>query len=203
MAGRGSVALPAAFAPGRRPTPMGTFPPPALRTRRADLRHRALPVESCGSHRPGRTRPSSSGGPGAANAAPGGGVEGSGRGTWSRGRSALETQGTETGAEGALAPAPIRGRTPDGRIRCSTRGATSRASSSRLVRANSRHAALDADRRNGDPAQTVDRRRGARDGDADGLDLPSLRALSMSGRPQDRAQSRPNPRGRGVHGAAS
>ena len=30
------------FAPGRSPTPVGTFPPPALRTRRADFRHRAL-----------------------------------------------------------------------------------------------------------------------------------------------------------------
>ena len=31
-----------AFAPGRSPSPVGTFPPPALRTRRADFRHRAL-----------------------------------------------------------------------------------------------------------------------------------------------------------------
>ena len=36
------MAYPALSQPGRRPSPMGTFPPPALRTRRADFRHRAL-----------------------------------------------------------------------------------------------------------------------------------------------------------------
>ena len=33
---------PALSRPGRSPKPVGTFPPPALRTRRADCRHRAL-----------------------------------------------------------------------------------------------------------------------------------------------------------------
>ena len=42
VAGRGSVAHPVLSQPGRSPIPMGTFPPPALRTRRADFRHRAL-----------------------------------------------------------------------------------------------------------------------------------------------------------------
>ena len=34
------MAHPVLSQPGRRPIPMGTFPPPALRTRRADFRHR-------------------------------------------------------------------------------------------------------------------------------------------------------------------
>ena len=38
----GSVAHPVLSQPGRRPIPVGTFPLPALRTRRADFRHRAL-----------------------------------------------------------------------------------------------------------------------------------------------------------------
>ena len=42
VTGRESVACPALSQPGRRPIPVGTFPPPALRTRRADFRHRAL-----------------------------------------------------------------------------------------------------------------------------------------------------------------
>ena len=42
VAGRESVACPALSQPGRSPIPMGTFPPPALRTRRAGFRHRAL-----------------------------------------------------------------------------------------------------------------------------------------------------------------
>ena len=51
IAGRGSVAHPVLSQPGRSPIPMGTFPPPALRTRRADFRHRALqcPVAANGS----------------------------------------------------------------------------------------------------------------------------------------------------------
>ena len=44
----------AARARRRRPTPTGTFPPPALRTRRADLRHRALQWNEA---RLGRCRP--------------------------------------------------------------------------------------------------------------------------------------------------
>ena len=36
------MAHPVLSQPGRSPIPMGTFPPPALRTRRADFRHRAL-----------------------------------------------------------------------------------------------------------------------------------------------------------------
>ena len=42
VTGRESVACPALSQPGRSPKPVGTFPPPALRTRRADFRHRAL-----------------------------------------------------------------------------------------------------------------------------------------------------------------
>ena len=42
VAGRASVAHPVLSQPGRRPIPVDTFPPPALRTRRADFRHRAL-----------------------------------------------------------------------------------------------------------------------------------------------------------------
>ena len=42
VAGREPVAYPVLSQPGRRPTPVGTFPPPALRTRRADFQHRAL-----------------------------------------------------------------------------------------------------------------------------------------------------------------
>ena len=66
VAGRGSVAHPVLSQPGRRPIPVDTFPPPALRTRRADFRHRARaasgerpprPVESCGSHTSSRSRP--------------------------------------------------------------------------------------------------------------------------------------------------
>ena len=56
VAGRGSVALPALFAPGRNPTPMGTFPLPALRTRRADFRHRALQWNHAARTRASRSR---------------------------------------------------------------------------------------------------------------------------------------------------
>ena len=42
VAGRGSVAHPVLSQPGRRPIPVGTFPLPALRTRRADFRHLML-----------------------------------------------------------------------------------------------------------------------------------------------------------------
>ena len=42
VTGRGSVARPVLSQPGRRPIPVGMFPPPAPRTRRADFRHRAL-----------------------------------------------------------------------------------------------------------------------------------------------------------------
>ena len=37
VAGRGFGGLSGAFAQGRSPAPVGTFPPPALRTRRADF----------------------------------------------------------------------------------------------------------------------------------------------------------------------
>ena len=42
VAGRGRWLIRELSQPGRRPIPVGTFPPPALRTRRADFRHRAL-----------------------------------------------------------------------------------------------------------------------------------------------------------------
>ena len=42
VTGRTQVAHPALSQPGRSPKPLGAFPPPALRTRRAAFRHRAL-----------------------------------------------------------------------------------------------------------------------------------------------------------------
>ena len=57
VAGRGSVAYPALSQPGRRPSPVGTFPPPALRTRRADFRHRALQWNHAARARASRSRP--------------------------------------------------------------------------------------------------------------------------------------------------
>ena len=57
VAGRGSVAYPALSQPGRRPSPMGTFPPPALRTRRADFRHRALQWNHAARAQASRSRP--------------------------------------------------------------------------------------------------------------------------------------------------
>ena len=57
VAGRGSVAYPALSQPGRRPSPMGTFPPPPLRTRRADFRHRALQWNHAARARASRSRP--------------------------------------------------------------------------------------------------------------------------------------------------
>ena len=57
VAGRGSVAYPALSQPGRRPIPVGTFPPPALRTRRADFRHRALQWNHAARTRASRSRP--------------------------------------------------------------------------------------------------------------------------------------------------
>ena len=57
VAGRGSVAYPALSQPGRRPSPVGTFPLPALRTRRADFRHRALQWNHAARARASRSRP--------------------------------------------------------------------------------------------------------------------------------------------------
>ena len=51
------MAYPALSQPGRRPSPVGTFPPPALRTRRADFRHRALQWNHAARTRASRSRP--------------------------------------------------------------------------------------------------------------------------------------------------
>ena len=57
VAGRGPVAHPALSLRARNPKPVGTFPLPALRTRRADFRHRALQWNHAARTRASRTRP--------------------------------------------------------------------------------------------------------------------------------------------------